>query len=242
MSKLEDARRGLRKYANKKKAKVLRGFFKTGPGEYAAGDIFLGVQVPYIRQVCVKFQDLSVKDLLKLLKSPIHEERLLAVFILIRKYAKADGQGKKRLFNLYLKHAKFINNWDLVDLSAPHIVGAFLVDKNKQPLYKLAKSNLLWERRISILATFYFLKNKKFKETLKIAKLLISDQHDLIHKAVGWMLRELGKRNLRAEESFLDKYCAVMPRTMLRYAIEKFPKRKRNRYLGYPRALKKPDL
>lgn len=228
---LEEARRELRKFANKKKAKVLQGFFKTGPGEYAEGEIFLGVGVPDIRQVCAKARNLSIKDVLGLLKSPIHEERLLAVFILISKYTKAEVKEKEKIYNLYLKHTRFINNWDLVDLSAPNIVGAFLSDKNKQPLYKLARSNLIWERRIAILATFYFLKNKKFKETLKISRLLIFDKHDLIHKAAGWMLREIGKRDHLTEELFLDKYSAVMPRTMLRYAIERFSEEKRVRYL-----------
>ena len=228
---LEEARKELRKYGNKEKARFLRRFFKTGPGEYAEADVLIGVKVPDTRKVSVKFQDLPVKEVLTLLKSPIHEERLLALLILIRKYSKANGKEKENIFNLYLKHTKFINNWDLVDLSAPNIVGAFLEDKDKRLLYKLANSRLLWERRIAILATFYFIKNKKLEETLKISELLINDKHDLIHKAVGWMLRELGKRDRSLEELFLDKHYSVMPRTMLRYAIEKFPEDKRKKYL-----------
>ncbi len=229
--RLEEAKKELRKYSSKEKAKILRGFFKTGPGEYAEGDIFLGVQVPYARKISVKFQNLPIEKVLKLLKSPIHEERFLALLILIRKYSIAPDKEKEKIFNFYLKHTKFINNWDLVDLSAPGIVGSFLIGKNKKLLYALAKSSLLWERRIAILATFYFIKRGKFEETLKISELLISDKHDLIHKAVGWMLREVGKRGQSIEKSFLAKHSSVMPRTMLRYAIEKFPEKIRRRYL-----------
>ena len=229
--RLEEARKELRKYSSKKQAKALQRFFKTGKGEYAQGDIFLGVRVPDARKVCLKFQDLPVKETFKLLRSPIHEERLLSLLILIRKYAKASEKEKANIFNSYLKHTKFINNWDLVDLSAHHIVGAFIINKDKKLLYQLAKSNLLWERRIAVLATFYFIKNRKFVESLKISELLISDKHDLIHKAVGWMLRELGKRDQPVEEAFLDKHAHLMPRTMLRYAIERFPEEKRKKYL-----------
>ena len=231
MHPLQEARKELRRYASKKKAKLLGGYFKTGPGEYAEGDIFLGVQVPSCRRVSVKFQGLPFEETLKLLRSPIHEERFLALLILIRKYSEGRSKERERIFKAYLKHTRFINNWDLVDLSAPNIAGAFLLDKDTAVLYRLAKSDLLWERRIAILATFAFLKNKRLRETIEIAEILLSDKQELIYKAVGWALRELGKRDLLKEEEFLQKHYSVMPRTMLRYAIERFPERKRRGYL-----------
>jgi 3-methyladenine DNA glycosylase AlkD len=178
-----------------------------------------------------EYHDLPLREVQTLLTSKIHEERLLSLFILIRRFSKGDEPAKKAIYDLYLKNATKINNWDLVDASAEHIVGAYLVDKNKKPLHRLANSPNLWERRISIMATFHFIKRNKFSETLKIAKMLLSDQEDLIHKAVGWMLREIGKRHLPAEEDFLKAHYKTMPRTMLRYAIEKFPEPKRQRYL-----------
>jgi 3-methyladenine DNA glycosylase AlkD len=231
MSRLADARKELRKYANKEKARGLLGFFKTGPGDYAAGDIFLGVMVPCTRKVLKEFWDLPLADTLKLLRSKIHEERLLALFILVHQFNKADTKVKEKIYQAYLANTKFINNWDLVDLSAWQIVGGFLINKNKKILYKLAKSSLLWERRIAILATFAFIKIGKLKSTFAIAKLLLGDKEDLIHKACGWMLREAGKRNVRREEDFLRKNYKIMPRTMLRYAIEKLPKVKRKLFL-----------
>jgi 3-methyladenine DNA glycosylase AlkD len=221
----------LRKYGSKEKAGILRRFFKTGPGEYAEGDIFLGVKVPVLRKLSNKFQDLPLSDTKSLLRSPIHEERLLSLLILVEKYRKADAAGKKNIYRFYLGHAKFINNWDLVDVTAKHIAGAFLLDKDRAPLYRLARSDSLWERRIAILSTFHFIENNDFDDTLKIAAILISDPHDLIHKAVGWMLREVGKRDMDYEERFLKRYCTIMPRTMLRYAIERFPASKRQAYL-----------
>ena len=231
MSRLEDARRQLRKYADKEKAKVLLRFFKTGPGEYAQGDIFLGVTAPLIRKLVSQFPDLPFSDLSKLLHSKIHEERLLALLILVRQFNKADAKVKAKIFKAYLDNTKFINNWDLVDLSAPQIIGGFLIGKDRKILYRLAKSALLWERRIAILATFTFIKASDFDDVFDITKLLLGDKEDLIHKACGWMLREAGKRNLRLEEEFLRKHCAIMPRTMLRYAIERFPENKRKAYL-----------
>ena len=231
MSRLEDARRQLRKYADKEKAKVLLRFFKIGPGEYAEGDIFLGVMVPFIRKVLKEFGGLPLSDLIKLLRSKIHEERLLALLILVHQFNKADVKTKEKIYKAYLANTKFINNWDLVDLSAPQIVGGYLVDKDRQILYRLAKSPLLWERRIAILATFAFIKLGYFDDVFGIAKLLLGDKEDLIHKACGWMLREVGKRNLRAEEKFLRRNCKIMPRTMLRYALEKFPPAKRKLFL-----------
>lgn len=221
----------LKQLANKEKAEVLQRFFKTGSGEYGEGDVFIGVKVPDLRKVAKDFQDITTEDVVILLESAIHEERLLALLILVHKYVKGNETNKKRIYRLYLKKTKFINNWDLVDGSAQHIVGDYLMYKNKAPLYKLAKSENLWERRIAILATFNFIKRGKFEETLKIAKILLNDKEDLIHKAVGWMLREIGKRNMIFEEMFLKQHYKVMPRTMLRYAIEKFPEPKRQKYL-----------
>ena len=193
--------------------------------------MFIGVKVPDLRKVAKDFQDIATEDVIVLLESAIHEERLLALFILVRKYVKGNETAKKGIYRLYLEKTKFINSWDLVDGSAHHIVGDYLMNKNKAPLYKLAKSEYLWERRIAILATFYFIKHGKYEETLKIAKILLADREDLIHKAVGWMLREIGKRDMIFEEMFLKQYYQEMPRTMLRYAIEKFPESKRQKYL-----------
>lgn len=232
MNQLQEIRKILRGCQNKKKAKLLQGFFKTGPGEYAEGDIFLGIQVPQLRRLALEFQCSSLKTTLCLLRSPIHEERLLALLILILKYTKADIKEKQKIYSFYLKNTRYINNWDLVDVTAKHIVGSFLMDKDKAPLYRLAKSDCLWERRIAILSTFHFIERNRYTDTLKIAKELLSDKHDLIHKAVGWMLREVGKRDVYAEEKFLKKYYKKMPRTMLRYAIERFPENKRKMYLS----------
>lgn len=231
MGRLEDAKKELRKYADKEKAQVLRGFFKTGLGEYGEGDVFLGVTVPFIRKVVKEFGDLKLLDLLKLLRSKIHEERLLALLILVQQFNQANLKTKKKIYKAYLAKTKFINNWDLVDLSAPQIVGGFLIDKDRRVLRKLAQSPLLWERRIAILATFTFIKTNDFDDVFKITKLLLSDKEDLIHKACGWMLREAGKRNLRKEEDFLRKNYKVMPRTMLRYAIERFLEDRRKKIL-----------
>lgn len=228
---VQNIQRKLQELGSREKAKVLQRFFKTGPGEYGEGDVFVGVKVPELRKLAKEYQKITVKEVKQLLRSAIHEERLLALFILVRKYSKGDEAEKKRIYELYLKNTQFINSWDLVDSSAHHIIGAFLVDKSKEPLYSLAKSMNLWERRISIISTFYFIKHDKYAETLKISEILLTDEQDLIHKAVGWMLREIGKRNMPTEEKFLRKHYKRMPRTMLRYAIEKFPEDKRQRYL-----------
>jgi 3-methyladenine DNA glycosylase AlkD len=221
----------LKQLANKEKAEILQRFFKTGPGEYGEGDVFIGVKVPDLRKVAKYFRDIAIKDIVILLESAIHEERLLALLILVGKYAKGNEIAKKEIYKLYLDKTKFINNWDLVDVTAQHIVGDYLIDKNKDPLYSLSRSEDLWERRISIMATFYFIRHEKYEETLKIAKVLLTDNEDLIHKAVGWMLREIGKRDMVSEETFLKQHYKEMPRTMLRYAIEKFPEPKRQQYL-----------
>jgi len=228
---VKNIQRKLQELGSREKAKVLQRFFKTGPGEYGEGDVFVGVKVPELRKLAKEYQKITVKEVKQLLKSAIHEERLLALFILVRKYSKGNEAEKKRIYELYLKNTQFINSWDLVDISAHHIIGAFLVDKSKEPLYSLAKSMNLWERRISIISTFYFIKHDKYAETLKISEILLTDEQDLIHKAVGWMLREVGKRHLPSEEKFLKKHHRDMPRTMLRYAIERFPEPKRQRYL-----------
>ena len=228
---IQQIKKRLKQLANKEKAEILQRFFKTGPGEYGEGDVFIGVKVPDLRKVAKDFHDIAIKDVIILLESAIHEERLLALLILVSKYVKGNETAKKEIYKLYLNKTKYINNWDLVDVTAQHIVGDYLMDKNKAPLYSLVRSEDLWERRIAIMATFYFIRNERYEDTLKIAKILLSDKEDLIHKAVGWMLREIGKKNMVAEEAFLKQHYKKMPRTMLRYAIEKFPEPKRKQYL-----------
>ncbi len=229
--KAEDIRKRLLDLEDKEKAKTLQRFFKTGPGEYGEGDIFLGVMVPQLRKLSKEYGELDLGEVEALLKSSVHEERLLALLILIRKYNRGGEAEKKKIYGLYLKSTRWINNWDLVDLSAPNIVGDFLMKRSREPLYRLACSPSLWERRIAILATFQFIKSHQFDETLRIGEILISDQEDLIHKAVGWMLREVGKRDPAAEESFLREQYRQMPRTMLRYAIERFPVARRELFM-----------
>ncbi|OGK62624.1 DNA alkylation repair protein [Candidatus Roizmanbacteria bacterium RIFOXYB2_FULL_38_10] len=222
----------LNSYANPQKAKILQRFFKTGREEYGEGDRFLGIVVPLQRKIARQYQDLTLNDVLLLLKNPIHEYRLVALLILILQYNGGDEKTKDKVVRLYLKNTKFINNWDLVDLSAPQIVGEYLKDKDKSVLYKMAKTDDLWKKRIAMLSCFTFIKNHSYKDALTVATILLSDKHDLIHKAVGWMLREIGKRNQRVEEEFLKKYYHVMPRTMLRYAIERFEDKKRQLYMS----------
>jgi len=221
----------LKKLASPQKAKILQGFFKTGPGEYGEGDIFLGITVPQLRGVAKAWLSLNEDGILVFLQSPVHEERLLALIILVEQFAQTTPGRQERIFQLYLQNTPFINNWDLVDLSAPKIVGKFLADKDRAILYHLARSSLLWERRIAIVATFYFIKNKQWDDTLAISRQLLADREDLMHKAVGWMLREAGKQSVPALEDFLKKHSRTMPRTMLRYAIERFPEAKRKTYL-----------
>jgi len=213
------------------RAKVLQKFFKTGPGEYAEGDIFVGIRVPEIRKLAKEYQAFPLPDVLQLLHSPIHEARLLALLILVRAHRYGDASLQQRIYEAYLENTRFINNWDLVDLSAEHIVGPQLRYWSRTQIRTLAASNWLWDRRIVIMATFHCIKKKEFSKTLYISELLLKDSEDLIHKAVGWMLREVGKRNQRTEESFLKTRYKTMPRTMLRYAIEKFPEDLRQRYL-----------
>ncbi len=212
-------------------ALFLQRFFKTGPGQYGAGDRFRGIRVPALRRLSRTYQDVSMEDAERLLHSAYHEDRLLALFILTRKYNASGETGKARIYRLYLANTRFINNWDLVDASAPYIVGAFLRDRRRAPLYKLARSRNMWERRIAILATFHFLRCNEVDDTIRIAGMLLNDREDLIQKAVGWMLREVGKRSLPELETFLMKHGREMPRTMLRYAIEKMPAEKRKSFL-----------
>jgi 3-methyladenine DNA glycosylase AlkD len=221
----------LQNLANPEQAKILQKFFKTSKGEYGEGDIFLGIKVPVQRQIAKKYFGLGLIKIKKLLDSLIHEHRLIALLILIEKYNKSYEENKGNIFNFYLKNTKNINNWDLVDLSAPKIVGNFLFDKDKKILYNLAKSKNLWEKRIAIVSTFAFIKKQEFKDTLTISELLLKDKHDLIHKAVGWMLREVGKKDEEILENFLKQNYNQMPRTMLRYSIEKFEEGKRKKYL-----------
>jgi len=229
--KVQEVTKRLFALGDKERAAVSQRFFKTGPGEYGEGDIFLGIKVPVLRNLAKEYFDLSLKNVNTILESKFHEERLLALFIMVDQFSRGDRKKKKSIYELYLKNTGFINNWDLVDSSAHYIVGPYLMAKSKALLYDMARSDLLWERRIAIMSTFHYIKNDKFNDTLKIAARLLSDEEDLIHKAVGWMLREIGKRHLPSEETFLKKHYQKMPRTMLRYAIEKFPESKRQRYL-----------
>jgi 3-methyladenine DNA glycosylase AlkD len=222
----------LRQRADRSRVPALQRFFKTGPGEYAEGDVFIGVTVPDLRRVCRECRGAAIPDLLALLGSAVHEERLLALLLLVEAFRRGTDETKREIYRLYLANTKFVNNWDLVDSSAPHIVGAWLFTRSRAPLRRLARSSSLWERRIAIIATQFFIRNGDLEETFRIADLLLADHHDLIHKAVGWMLREAGNRNPAAERAWLETRYPRMPRTMLRYAIEKFPEAERRRYLA----------
>ncbi len=224
-------RRRLMAHADAASVPVAQRFFKTGPGEYGEGDVFIGVRVPALRAVCRECRGADLDAIYPLLRSGVHEERSLALLMLVDAFTRGDEARKRAIYDAYLAHAAFINNWDLVDASAAQIVGGWLSDRSRTPLRKLAKSSSLWERRIAIIATFHFIRRGEFEETFRIADLLLRDPHDLIHKAVGWMLREVGNRDGAAERRFLDDRYSKMPRTMLRYAIEKFPERERQRYL-----------
>lgn len=217
--------------SNKKKARTMQGFFKTGKGEYGEGDIFLGLTTPEQRNISKFYNSLTFPELTRLLYSRIHEYRAIALFILIEQYNTGNDKDKLKIFNFYIKHILRVNNWDLVDGSAPYIMGEYLLKKPRKILYEYAQSKNLWKRRVAIISTFTFIKHNDFKDTIKIATLLLYDDHDLIHKAVGWMLREVGKKDLKYEERFLKKYYTIMPRTTLRYAIERFPEHTRTRYM-----------
>lgn len=217
--------------ANPKKAEFLAGFFKTGKSQYAEGDRFLGITVPAIRQIARPFRQLGLTDCERLLQSAYNDERLLALLILVEQYQKGDLGIKNRVYQVYLTNRRRVNNWNLVDSSAPYIVGAHLLQQDRSLLYQLAQSPSLWERRIAVLATFAFIRAGDFADTLKLTEQLLGDEHGLMHKACGWMLREVGKRNQSLLEGFLRQHHAIMPRTMLRYAIERFAPAKRTGYL-----------
>jgi len=206
-------------------------FFKTDEGEYGFGDKFLGIRVPVLRQTVRKFGPVPLSIAKRLMRSEYHEIRLYALLLLVSRFSKSDSEDQERIYRLYLDNTQYVNNWDLVDSSAHYIVGAYLKNRDRSILYDLAKSDSLWERRIAIIATFYFIKRNQFGDTLHIAELLLGDKEDLIHKATGWMLREVGKLDLTTERAFLKSHYRTMPRTMLRYAIEKFSDEERLKYL-----------
>jgi len=206
-------------------------FFKTGPGEYGEGDIFLGIRVPVLRKHVGTYKNTPLDEVKELLHSPYHEERLFALLLFVAKYQKGDAEQKEVIYRLYMENTAFINNWDLVDSSAPYVIGEYLHGRDKEMLFTFARSESLWERRIAIMATFYFIRNGSFDTALAISDVLLNDSEDLIHKAVGWMLREIGNRDMDTETAFLMSRYKQMPRTMLRYAIEKFPEAQRQAYL-----------
>lgn len=224
-------RHRLKQHADPASVAVLQSFFKTGPGEYGEGDIFIGVRLPAMRALCRACRGATIDVVQPLLRSPVHEERALALLLLVDAFTRADERGRRRIYDFYLANTRFINNWDLVDSSAGQIVGGWLRDRSRAPLDKLARSTSLWERRIAIIATQHFIRLGEFDDTFRIADLLLTDTHDLIHKAVGWMLREAGDRDAAAERRYLAERHTRMPRTMLRYAIEKFPEGERQDYL-----------
>jgi 3-methyladenine DNA glycosylase AlkD len=221
----------LENLADRGQAVILQRFFKTGPGEYGEGDRFRGIRVPVLRKLAGKYRDLPLAKAGRLLQSGFHEDRLLALLILIQRYYQGESALRGEIHRLYLEHRGFVNNWDLVDASAPHLVGHYLKDRPKDLLIRLAGSGVLWERRMAIIATFHFIKQGDYDDTLRVAGLLLGDPEDLIHKAVGWMLREVGKREVEVAEAFLRDHYRQMPRTMLRYAIERFPQARRQAYL-----------
>jgi 3-methyladenine DNA glycosylase AlkD len=230
MTVAEKIEKQLKALGSKSAAEHAQRFFKTGPGQYGEGDRFLGITVPVLRTVAKEHRDITLDDAVALLQSPFHEVRLTALLIMVLQYER--GENRQAVYRAYLANTHCINNWDLVDVTAPQIVGAHLFERDRKPLYRLAKSKSLWERRIAIIATFYFIRRNQFDDTLAIADILLNDKEDLMHKAVGWMLREIGKRDQRVEEDFLLPRYKQMPRTMLRYAIERFPEPKRLAYLN----------
>lgn len=227
-----DIKRALQKQADPNKALVSARFFKTAKGQYGEGDVFIGVTVPEQRQIAKRFIGVGLSDIKKLLDSKIHEHRLTGLFILVYQFQKAKEVDRKNIYNFYLKNKNQVNNWDLVDSSASYIVGEFLMDQDRLKLYTLARSKNMWDRRIAIVATHAFIKKGDLVDTFKISEILLQDKEDLLHKAAGWMLREAGKKDQKKLEVFLKKHTRAMPRTMLRYAIERLPEKKRKMYLN----------
>ena len=232
MSFQEQVKTELSKLSDPEHAMKLQGFFKTDKGEYGEGDIFLGVRVPDQRRIAKKYKNIPLTSVIELLQSGIHEHRLTALFILTEQFNKGDEETRQRIVNLYLSNAAYVNNWDLVDSSAHKILGEWLVDKPRGVLYEMAESDSLWERRISVISTFAFINRGDLADALALARALIDDGHDLIHKASGWVLREVGKKDQSALETFLLEHYEKMPRTMLRYAIERLPEERKRFYMG----------
>ena len=222
----------LKELARAEIAQQSQRFFKTGKGQYGEGDRFLGIRVPALRKLVREYQGMSLQEIQKLLNSPFHEARLFALLLLVHQFKKGASAKQEQIYRLYLDNTRNINNWDLVDSSAPYIVGPFLENRDRQILCKLAKSSDLWERRIAIMSCFYFIRQNDYSDTLILAEQLINDPHDLIHKATGWMLREVGNRDRQVEVDFLNRHYQDMPRTMLRYAIENFSPPERKAYLN----------
>lgn len=231
MATAKKAQARLRSFTSSQQASQLARFFKTGPGQYGEGDRFLGVMVPQTRLVAREFQDLDFPEIQRLLKSPFHEDRLLGLVILVLQFEKGTEAHRKRVFNFYVRSKAAVNNWDLVDVTAPKIVGPWLQDRPKGLLRKWVQSSRLWDRRLAVLSTFAFFRRKDFALFLEFARILLNDPEDLMHKAVGWGLREVGKRDEATLRAFLDRHGRKMPRTMLRYAIERLPSTVRRRYL-----------
>ncbi|MBS3124686.1 DNA alkylation repair protein [Candidatus Woesearchaeota archaeon] len=228
---IEQLKQEIENTGDEERARLSARYFKTGPGEYGEGDMFIGITVPQLRAICKRYAALSLHEISQLLTDNIHEFRSAALIVLVLQFEKASSEQRKEIVEFYLAHTNHVNNWDLVDGSAPYILGEYLADKEKALLSTLAQSKNLWERRIGIVATYAFIKRGELEETLLIAELLLKDTHDLIHKAVGWMLREVGKKDQSVLEEFLKRNACRMPRTMLRYAIERFRPEKRKLYL-----------
>jgi len=233
---ISQIKQDLQKLANPEQAKILQRFFKTGKGEYGEGDVFLGIKVPEQRKVAKKHLDISLSELQELVQSKYHEHRLTGFMMIEYKFQKAEKKNDKKeqeeLYDFFIKNKEYANNWDIIDVTTPKVVGKYLFDKDRAILYKLAKSKSIWDRRIAVLATFWFIYKNDFFDSIKIAEILVDDKHDLIHKAVGWMLREVGKRDQAVEEKFLDRHYKTMPRMMLRYALERLPEDRRKHYMG----------
>lgn len=230
---IHEIRSALQRHGSKEKASSSARFFKTGPGQYGEGDVFFGVTVPEQRAIAKKFRDTPLEDIEVMLADPAHEMRLTALLILVAQFRKADADGKKAIADFYLRHLDGVNNWDLVDSSAPQILGAWLVTKkDRSVLYRLARSGKLWRERIAIVATQELIRHGEFEDTVRIATILLTHKHDLIHKAVGWMFREIGKKDEAMLRGFLHQHAATMPRTALRYAIERMEAAERRRWMG----------